>query len=649
MKTYQIPLLLGLILLLTVCGLSIRLLQAAPGPMNLLLCLTATSTVLLVCFVAWRTFQHTYLGPLDSIAVYLQHFQAGEDLPARAAWLLPQLQALAETLHNNTSSREPEQHFRVQATNACLALTRRLIAFANLLATAPGDPHEYTESIRIQAERMAVLLREVTDTEYATLQEAPGCLLEILDESVAVYAELNPGRAPVYVGLIARARVYATLEGHLLQALLLHLLYLVQVARPQETTWLGLDTSGDSLKISFECGDLDLEGMRLTPRAQYLLTKLGATWDGATLIVPARQVQLTQATASQYKAAIVTPTTLEGRTIRQRLAAMGIDSDGSPATADFCIVTFPDDEDVYRVLKQSRAFSTLLVVGASTLYALPQVRQLSSPLHQRELDKAIQTLPTTAPVRPLALVVDDNLASLRLASIHLNNLGLETLTAQEGATALELALAHPVSVVLLDQHLPDTRGTQLAAAIHTHKPGLNIVLMSAEMDPDVVRDAQHQGIRALLSKPLNPTAVAKALADGAVDAKTVSAETGAQGSDPITSPFDAVLALRLANQQVELARTLLQELMTTVATETHSIEDAIKSGNRDRARELLHRFRGGLQYCGVQPLKQAADALASVLREGSDAAVGEALTVFLHQADLLVDWYDPDADYFAES
>ncbi len=635
-----------------ICGLSILLLRIAPGPLNLVFCLVATATVLLVCLVAYRTLNATFFEPLQSMALHLQRFMAGEALPPQAEWLLPQLQALEDLLGNSDSGRsmDLDQRFRALAASACLATSRRLIAFVNLMNTDTALRQEHADGIRVHAERMALLLGEVTTVEFTQPQEMPLGLLDVIDDTIAAYTTLNPGGIPVYVELAAPEKISATLDRHLFQALLLNLLWLAQSERKQQAIiLLTLSATAEQVRISFENHDAAPLSIDLPARARHLLAKTEATWDESCLLVPAKQVHSTTQPQGHRTAAVIATTALEERTIKSRLAADGITQHTSPATADFCIISADDDHEVYGVLKQVRAFSTLLVVGASTLYALPNVRQLSSPIQQRELEQAIAALPTTRPEGPLALVVDDNLASLRLASIHLRNLGFESLTAQEGATAQELALAHPISVVLLDQHLPDTTGSKLAATLQEHKPELTIILMSADMDTADAQQALKHGVAAVLKKPLNPAAIAQSISRGATTIEPTS--TGRVTTDPalLDQHFDAALSLELANHQADLANELLQELMLNIESEKRAIESAINSGDKTAAHDLLHRLRGGLQYCGVPRLRRAADKLAGAMRQQEDTAITDALFAFGLEVQILVDWYDERANYFGKA
>ncbi len=70
--------------------------------------------------------------------------------------------------------------------------------------------------------------------------------------------------------------------------------------------------------------------------------------------------------------------------------------------------------------------------------------------------------------------------------------------AEEG---IELALRLQPHVVLLDQTLPDLDGLEASAAITTRAPGIGVILLGIDNDPETLRRAMHVGAREYLPKP----------------------------------------------------------------------------------------------------------------------------------------------------
>lgn len=84
--------------------------------------------------------------------------------------------------------------------------------------------------------------------------------------------------------------------------------------------------------------------------------------------------------------------------------------------------------------------------------------------------------------RPLVLIVDDSEQNLKLARDVLRAAGFRTLEATDGVGAIALASEHMPNVVLMDLHLPDMSGTDVARKLAetTRTAGIPIVALSAQ-------------------------------------------------------------------------------------------------------------------------------------------------------------------------
>ncbi len=76
--------------------------------------------------------------------------------------------------------------------------------------------------------------------------------------------------------------------------------------------------------------------------------------------------------------------------------------------------------------------------------------------------------------------------------------------AHNGAQAIEMAMASPPDLLLLDMHLGDMNGTDVSDALAHHPATANIprVALSADVMPDQIREARERGFADYLSKPL---------------------------------------------------------------------------------------------------------------------------------------------------
>ncbi len=108
------------------------------------------------------------------------------------------------------------------------------------------------------------------------------------------------------------------------------------------------------------------------------------------------------------------------------------------------------------------------------------------------------------------LVVDDDDGMGQTLRDILKYKGYEVEIARSGADALtkvEASLnpsqARPFDCVLSDIRMPGLNGVETYKAIRAKQPDLPVVLMSAYLDDDLVKEGLAAGAMAALTKPLN--------------------------------------------------------------------------------------------------------------------------------------------------
>ncbi len=103
--------------------------------------------------------------------------------------------------------------------------------------------------------------------------------------------------------------------------------------------------------------------------------------------------------------------------------------------------------------------------------------------------------------RRTLLVVDDEPLIRMLTTFLLRESGFDVLEAKNGVKALEvLASGHHVDLILTDVRMPVMDGIELSSRLGSSHPGLPILFLSGETDPDgeALRGAR------CLKKPLTP-------------------------------------------------------------------------------------------------------------------------------------------------
>jgi CheY-like chemotaxis protein len=113
-----------------------------------------------------------------------------------------------------------------------------------------------------------------------------------------------------------------------------------------------------------------------------------------------------------------------------------------------------------------------------------------------------------APARPTATVlyIEDNLANLHLVEQIFARVGnIEIMPAVQGRLGLELARTHSPDLILLDLHLPDMAGQDVAKALRADDAtsAIPIVVLSADAYSSQRRRLLALGVDAYITKPFD--------------------------------------------------------------------------------------------------------------------------------------------------
>lgn len=101
------------------------------------------------------------------------------------------------------------------------------------------------------------------------------------------------------------------------------------------------------------------------------------------------------------------------------------------------------------------------------------------------------------------LIVDDDISYLFLLSIILESKGIETTKATNGIEALGILEKMSFSMMITDFNMPSMNGIELALKARKLCPDINIVMITAELSPELLETAAKSGISQVLSKPVN--------------------------------------------------------------------------------------------------------------------------------------------------
>jgi CheY-like chemotaxis protein len=103
----------------------------------------------------------------------------------------------------------------------------------------------------------------------------------------------------------------------------------------------------------------------------------------------------------------------------------------------------------------------------------------------------------------VVLVVDDNPSMATTLADILEIKGFKVYAAFSGTEALQAMREHPVNILLTDVRMPDMNGVELNREARKINPRLTTALMTAYAADDIIQQGMAEGIKTVLTKPLD--------------------------------------------------------------------------------------------------------------------------------------------------
>jgi CheY-like chemotaxis protein len=101
------------------------------------------------------------------------------------------------------------------------------------------------------------------------------------------------------------------------------------------------------------------------------------------------------------------------------------------------------------------------------------------------------------------LVVDDNPSMAKTLADIMSVKGFEVHAAYSGLEALAILQSQPIDILLTDVVMPDMNGVELYRETRKFFPKLTTILMTAYAADDIIHQGLTEGIKTVLTKPLD--------------------------------------------------------------------------------------------------------------------------------------------------
>ncbi len=221
-----------------------------------------------------------------------------------------------------------------------------------------------------------------------------------------------------------------------------------------------------------------------------------------------------------------------------------------------------------------------------------------------------------ARVRSLRLLVADDLASNRTVMRRLlERAGHTVVFACNGEEALDALAASDIDAAILDLHMPDINGLDVIKQARVMQAGRQsrtpIIVLSADVTVETMREVEANGAFAFLSKPVVIERLLDTLARIAAAAKPEKVPEVVVSEIPQGGVLDDLIEMNVGQEAVQ---NLLDQCLKDAARCVSNFERAAAARNWEEVREALHALRGVAVNLGAAAL---AERCAALMRETS--------------------------------
>lgn len=214
------------------------------------------------------------------------------------------------------------------------------------------------------------------------------------------------------------------------------------------------------------------------------------------------------------------------------------------------------------------------------------------------------------------MAVDDNPANLKLIGALLEDRVQNVVLCDSGLHAIERAKQMQIDTILMDIQMPEMDGIRACELIrqmphHQQTPVIAVTahamagqkekLLSAGMNDYLAKPIDEQKLLTMLTR-YQPGSIVTAPAAAAQDAKTQT--------------LDWTLALHQAANKPDLAREMLQMLLSFLPEVRNTVEEQLVGENPAGLIDIIHKLHGSCSYSGVPKLKSLCMTLEHEMRKG---------------------------------
>ncbi|NVK22101.1 MAG: two-component sensor histidine kinase BarA [Kangiellaceae bacterium] len=272
------------------------------------------------------------------------------------------------------------------------------------------------------------------------------------------------------------------------------------------------------------------------------------------------------------------------------------------------------------------------------------LRSSSAELPETEESK---TIDASQLQNSYVLAVDDNPANLRLVSTLLEDLGINVDTAESGMQAVSLSKDKVYDAILMDIQMPEMDGLEATRTIRANRTNIKtpIIALTAHAMANEREQLLEAGMDDYMTKPVSEQDLVNMLVKWTLATNDLDpAPQKSQKNQQKEQSLDWELSLKLANNNSQLAKDMLQMLVETNQETSQSIHAAYQAQDFEQLLYHVHKLHGASCYVGTPKLKHLSYQYETKLKKQQYNQLETLHVDLLEELDII---NEQSADYLA--
>lgn len=207
------------------------------------------------------------------------------------------------------------------------------------------------------------------------------------------------------------------------------------------------------------------------------------------------------------------------------------------------------------------------------------------------------------------LLAEDNTTNQLIAKSFLEQVGIESIIANDGKEAVEIYQKHSdiIDLILMDLHMPVMNGYEAAEKIRELSSKVPIVAMTADVILGVRNKCEQSGIFHYINKPFNPDHFIQTINDIIVENEP--------NIEMITAGLDRQLGFKNMGGNEDLYKQVLIEYRNENQDTLDKLEAALREKRYAEATQIVHKVKSSSGSIGAKSLQDVAALLQKALNE----------------------------------